>query len=680
MSGLLGIAVGLLLGARTYEAETVLLYKPATDAKNLYAVPSVTTYADMVKIRCSLEDLSRRLSLDATLQKLDAACDVSVEKNSDLMIIHARWKSADTASSMANTLRDIFLESQSKVRKSEASKQVRDLEARLEAVGRRLKDADRALHDFTLANKVVNLGKEAEKYLDELTSIDLLYENAQVEKRSIEMKAASLDALQADLKRRVAEQKPGLTDDPQKVYELNIRLERLRDAIHEDQYIRSAAAELAQREVDLAQAKKLFEKGVISELEYEKAKNAYEKQKAIAVDTDKIKQWRAEIDKLHETVLPTDNLTSAPVFREVMLKAFDIQLERAPVAEKVKYLETVRARVKEKLESLPKLQREYVDLSREVASREAEKQALDALLSQARRVFESETSDFGVVSEATPPAKPVRSTRTLLCLIVACAGTFLAFALAVGLELMDTSVKSGAEFALKLPLPLLGIIPEAGAGTIHPDGPGFAPAEPFRIAAQRIRSALPRKGARLLVVSAEHGEGRSVVMANLAASLGRQDERVLVIDGQLRAQEGNHALRSLIPASEGPLKGLGEYLSFQANEMKEVIWPTFLPGVECLPRGGTAVVPEFLGSNRMRELLEQVSEQYSLVLLDVLPTSSSADAEALAPLADGILLVVRSRQCRASRILRSVERLNATRTPLIGGLLNAVNSLYLETT
>jgi capsular exopolysaccharide synthesis family protein len=232
---------------------------------------------------------------------------------------------------------------------------------------------------------------------------------------------------------------------------------------------------------------------------------------------------------------------------------------------------------------------------------------------------------------------------------------------------------------LKLPIALLGVVPKVSAGpSLFPENGDFAPLEQFRTIARRVRVAIDKKGARILIVSAQHGEGRSVVAANLASCYGRQDERVLVVDAQLRPVTGQHDLRGLIAEAEGPVTGLGEYLSFKVEKPSEVIWPTFLPGVACLPRVGTETVPDLLGSNRMRELFAEASAQYGLILVEVPPLLRYADAEALASCADAVLFVVRASTCRSAVLRKALDRLTASKVPVIGAILNGVDALYLE--
>jgi Mrp family chromosome partitioning ATPase len=159
---------------------------------------------------------------------------------------------------------------------------------------------------------------------------------------------------------------------------------------------------------------------------------------------------------------------------------------------------------------------------------------------------------------------------------------------------------------------------------------------------------------------------------------GRRDERVLLIDAQVRSQEGGWEVRDLIPYKETWLKGLGEYLSFETHRVTDVIWPSRLAGVECLPRVGEAVIPDLLGTNRMDELLKDVSRRYSLVLIDGPPVFPYVDADLLAKWSDGILLVVGSDKARLPAVKKAVARLQESGVPIVGVILNEVDPDYID--
>jgi hypothetical protein len=136
-------------------------------------------------------------------------------------------------------------------------------------------------------------------------------------------------------------------------------------------------------------------------------------------------------------------------------------------------------------------------------------------------------------------------------------------------------------------------------------------------------------------------------------------------------------LAELVLGQEGNRPGLGGYLTYEAASLGEISGPARTAGVICVasdtaPRGGDA-----LGSQRMRELLEEASSRYSLVLIDAPPVLPWADAEALAPFVDGAVAVVRSGSTPASLARAALAGLERAGVPLTGVVLNAVDRAYL---
>ncbi len=365
----------------------------------------------------------------------------------------------------------------------------------------------------------------------------------------------------------------------------------------------------------------------------------------------------------------------------MMLKAFDIELRNVTLDRKVEVLKEKLDETQTRLNELPTLQREYVELSREIATKDSQRNDIGKKLALLRRAYDSDDTDFTTVSDASIPTAPTESNRKIICAAIALLGCALGFVLILGLELFDTTIKTEAELELKLGLPVLGSLRKLSKGEVLV--PGYEESafnERFNIISRRIRQAVPNRGARILVVSAAKGEGKTMCVANLAACLGRQDERVLVMDAQVREGDSDITLRDFIlpDGHEDEEKaGLGEYLSFEKDDVNEIVWPTILPGVECLPRVEQAVIPDLLGANRMRELTEEVSKRFSVVFLDAAPMLHYVDAELLAQWVDAVIFVVRSRTMSASALRRAVERIEATEVPVVGAILNGVDRHYL---
>ena len=647
VSCILGVTAALKFGEQTYTANTNLLYQPVIggDVGNsrLESFVQMSTQMGMVKLEGNLMEVRRRLELHSPLEDIEEACKVKNPRGTALLVISSEWNSNKVAASIANSLRDIFLENQQRMRRASLGREVRDLEDRLQIARRKWQSAEVALGNFLSTNELGDPNQNTQVYLDELTSLDQVYQRALVEQEALGIQGADLDKMTNPYGAGGGVSSvgaPGLGG-------INLRIQKLSQAISEERTHQVQLATFEQTKAEMERAEKLRAAGLISESMYQSVHATYKKQQALMVDSERIKEWKAEIAQVH--------------------------------AEKVKHLEAAREKLKARLDALPRLQRQYAAFSREVVFREAVKKELEERLVRIRQAYDSGISDFTVISKASTPYIPDFSSRKPIALGVAAFGCIMGFVFILGLTLLDTTVKSGSEFSLKLPVPLLGVLPRLLPDEpLFPDELGNDLIEQFRIMARQIRQAVPKKGARILMVSATHGEGTTSVVANLAMCFGRQDERVLLLDAQVRPGEHEHELRDLILDGGDAIKGLGEYLSFETDRAQDIVWPTILPGVECLPRVEEAVIPDLVCSNRMRELLEEVSERFSLVLIDAPPVLPYVDADSLAQWADAIIMVVRGGENRTATLKGAVERLEAPGVEIIGAILNGVDPLYLK--
>ena len=72
----------------------------------------------------------------------------------------------------------------------------------------------------------------------------------------------------------------------------------------------------------------------------------------------------------------------------------------------------------------------------------------------------------------------------------------------------------------------------------------------------------------------------------------------------------------------------------------------------------------------MGKILEQLTSRFDLTLIDSPPMLAFADAAVLAPVMDGVLLVLKSGETRLADIKQSLENLEHVRANLIGLVLN----------
>jgi capsular exopolysaccharide synthesis family protein len=252
----------------------------------------------------------------------------------------------------------------------------------------------------------------------------------------------------------------------------------------------------------------------------------------------------------------------------------------------------------------------------------------------------------------------------LLGLVAAVAAAFFR-------DYLDTSVGRPSDVR-HLGLPLLGVIPETAGKRAQLVAEGGHGKEPFFEGYRVLRTALnpPRPeghGQVVLVTSTLAGEGKSVTAVNLALSFAGTEERVLLIDADLRRP----TLHQHFAIHKTP--GLSDLIVGKA-QASEAVQVTRFKGLHILPCGYIPPNPaELLGSNNMRSALAAFRKHYDWVLVDTAPILAMADTPVVCPFTDGLVLVVAAESTTRPSIQRSIDQVQSVGGKLVGVVLNKVN-------
>ena len=196
----------------------------------------------------------------------------------------------------------------------------------------------------------------------------------------------------------------------------------------------------------------------------------------------------------------------------------------------------------------------------------------------------------------------------------------------------------------------------------------FSVQEAYKTLRTNVRFFLQDKGCkRISITSAVAGEGKSITLLNLAISVAEDGHKVLLIDADLRRP----ALARLLVEKADP--GLSNVLAGFATA-EEAIRKEMYPNLDVLFSGDIPPNPsELLGSDKMRELIEDLSKQYDYILVDTPPVNVVSDASIVTNLLDGVLLLVRQGSSRKDAVKRAVANLELTGIKPIGFVLNGVD-------
>jgi capsular exopolysaccharide synthesis family protein len=165
-----------------------------------------------------------------------------------------------------------------------------------------------------------------------------------------------------------------------------------------------------------------------------------------------------------------------------------------------------------------------------------------------------------------------------------------------------------------------------------------------------------------MITSAEPGEGKSLTAANLALALSTSyRKRVLLVDADLRQP----SLQALFGADDAP--GLSDCLLAGEHTRVE---PLRLSGMlSLLPAGYPEPNPlATLTSSRMKDLLSEQAQHFDWVIVDAPPLAVFPDANLLASLANGVVLVVGAGQTPLAAVESAVKMLGRER--IVGIVLN----------
>ena len=259
-------------------------------------------------------------------------------------------------------------------------------------------------------------------------------------------------------------------------------------------------------------------------------------------------------------------------------------------------------------------------------------------LARLRALRVAEGANVVIVQTATPPSSPLspRVTRSvILAIIVAVLLALGAVAIAEGL---DRRVRNPDDVGDATGLPLLSAIPAEAFS---------APMGSARVidSVATLRSSLTyfnidRRLSTILITSPGKEDGKTAVAIQLAQSMARAGKNVILLDTDLRRPavgerlgiRGRPGLGAVL-VGETPLD---EALMAQtgSNGRRGSLW--------VLPAGPPPPNPsELLGSQRMREILAELTERCDMVIIDSTPLLTVSDSMPLLPHVSGVLMLGR---------------------------------------
>ena len=426
-----------------------------------------------------------------------------------------------------------------------------------------------------------------------------------------------------------------------------------------------------------------------------------------AVD-EQIRETKARLTKEEEKIKSTTSSYN-PLYQIISEKVNEAEAAFTSLTEqKEEVTAQIAAHFGELREWSPD-QLKFYRLKRDVDIYNAQVVALEAKMRESEIFSQARTESIKVLDEARAPEEPLKPRLKVNLALGAFAGMLLGMTFAVAKNYFQDTYLRLEEAVRQLDaLPespsFLGVLPSIKKRRayrlpliVH-DAPHSRTAEAFRVLQAKLPFLNPGAPVKtILVTSATRGEGKSTTASNLAVALAQRENKVLLIDADMRrpSQHNTFPREELLdledtgnaPNSEFPLvradarkPGLSEALIHINSENGEdvlhtTIKQTGISNLHLVPSGTVPPNPiELLNSEMMTHWLELAKLEYDVIVIDSPPIRAVADPMILANIVDAIVYVFDITKTRRSDILTGLRELTeAFPTKGIGVLCNMID-------
>lgn len=333
------------------------------------------------------------------------------------------------------------------------------------------------------------------------------------------------------------------------------------------------------------------------------------------------------------------------------------------------------------LKQLPDVQRQYLQLYREV---EVKTQLYTALLNSYQQLRIAKAGEIGnvrVVDTAVEPVEPIKPKKLQVLILSLFLGGFIGTLIALLRNMLRTGIKDSGQIENELDLPVYATVPRSPIQESRikilkkkKSIPILAVKNSDDIAIESLRSirtaihfALANAKNNIIMIAGPSPEvGKSFISTNLATIFAQGDKRVLLIDADMR----RGYMHKYFDVDVKP--GLSELLSGQAD-LQQALHKTQVANLDVITRGKSPTNPsEILSSNQFKELLEQLQSQYDHIIIDTPPVLAVTDGIIISQYTGVNLIVARYAKSQMKELELTLNRFEQAGVKVNGFILNDI--------
>lgn len=322
-------------------------------------------------------------------------------------------------------------------------------------------------------------------------------------------------------------------------------------------------------------------------------------------------------------------------------------------------LSQARLPLEAQIKSIPEEQRESSTTYRVLADKLETVKLLEAM----------QTGNLELVKPATVSQTAIARNPVTVGIVAFFVSIIVGIGLIFLIERLDTRIRSTDEITRRIDKPIISTVPRFNSGygsMVTLENPSGACSEAYRLLKTNLGYIEPDSDVKsIMVTSPEPGEGKSTTIANLAVTMARAGQRVIVMEADLRRPMLSHylGLENSIGLTNAISGAFTLRETLQEIEAKDLVIRSMtgdqsVPGsvmginslngvkpIYCVTSGPTPPNPgEMAASDKMAELIAEASDYCDVVLVDAPPLGAVGDAASMATKVDGVVIVMKLAQ------------------------------------
>ncbi|WP_245451978.1 GNVR domain-containing protein [Mesorhizobium waimense] len=283
-------------------------------------------------------------------------------------------------------------------------------------------------------------------------------------------------------------------------------------------------------------------------------------------------------------------------------------------------------------------------------------------------------ADARVITSATSPERESRPRKKLILAFGALAGLVAGIGFAVAQRSLDGNVRRPHQIRRELGLACIGELPQVSfrrGGFGRLDEVLRDPLSSFSASLKGVKATISLAGATrsmrcIGITSVSPGDGKSTVVSNLAALYGASGITTLVINADDKSALATELLSS-------PNFDVFDQVSADPKEFVKKI-----QFIERMAFYGLKSVERISNNTSLEKNIEKIireANQYKIVIVELPSFTSGADALAVCPLLDAVIVVAQWGETSLGQLADLTQTLKDTNSSVLGVLMTRVRSV-----